>query len=90
MLKAKLINLIKLTNTTLEEYYFYKYGGSIRQVIPSEMVSGISILTNMAIALATGLILGMFIVFARYYWKITEMTKKDNLHKVENSSQIKD
>jgi len=72
-IKTKLVDLISLTNKTLDEYYSYKYGESIKQVTPAEMVSGISILMNMAIALAIGLMLGVFVVFARYYWKVSEV-----------------
>jgi capsular polysaccharide biosynthesis protein len=67
-----------------------KYGESIKQVTPAEMVSGISILTNMAIALAAGIILGVFIVFARYYWKITEVKTEDSSNKTEDVQKIRE
>lgn len=72
-IKIKLMNLINVTNQTIDDYYAYKYGTSIRQAAPAEMVSDISILVNMGIALAIGLMLGMFIVFMKYYWKTTDV-----------------
>ncbi|NLY18944.1 MAG: exopolysaccharide biosynthesis protein [Clostridiaceae bacterium] len=90
VIKTKLLSLINLTNKTLDDYYSYKYGESIKQVIPSEMVSGVSILKNMAIALAAGIILGVFIVFARYYWKITEVKTEDSSNKTEDVQKIRD
>lgn len=71
-IQTKMIDLISKTNDTLSEYYSYKYGRSIRQIVPAEMVSGINILLNMAIALAIGIMVGVFAVFIRYYWKSTE------------------
>lgn len=75
-IKTKLVDLIKVTNATIEDYYAYKYGTSIRQVAPAEMVSGINILMNLGIALAIGLMAGVFVVFIRHYWKSTEVPNK--------------
>lgn len=74
--KEKLLDLINTTNQTIEDYYSYKYGSSIRQVAPAVMVSGISIFMNIAIALAFGLFFGFITIFIRYYWKHTEGKKK--------------
>ena len=67
-IKIKLVGLIEASNDTINEYYTFKYGNSIRQVAPAEMVTGISIFTNMGIAFAIGLLIGMLVVFIRYYW----------------------
>lgn len=75
-IKTKLVDLIKVTNATIEDYYAYKYGTSIRQVAPAEMVSGVNILLNLGIALAIGLMAGVFVVFIRHYWKSTEVPDK--------------
>ena len=50
----------------------HKYGRSIRQIAPAEMVTGMNILLNMAIAFAIGIMAGVFAVILRYYWKNTE------------------
>lgn len=71
-IKEKLIDLINKTNETIEDYYSYKYGGSIKQVAPAVMVSSISIFKNIAIALALGLAIGFVVLFIRYYWRKTE------------------
>lgn len=71
-IKTKLVGLIKITNDTIEDYYSYKYGKSIRQVAPAEMVSSISIFMNLCIALALGLMGGILVIFIRFYWKNTE------------------
>ena len=71
-IKTKMIDLINKTNDTLDNYYSYKYGKSIRQLAPAEMVTGMNILMNMAIALVLGVMVGVFAVFLRYYWKSTE------------------
>lgn len=72
-IKTKLVALIQVSNDTIDDYYAFKYGKSIRQVAPAEMVAGISILMNMAIALALGLLAGMLVVFIKYYWKNSEI-----------------
>jgi len=71
-IKTKMVNLISITNDTLGDYYSYKYGRSIRQIAPAEMVTGINILMNLAIALVIGIMVGVFTVFLRYYWKSTD------------------
>lgn len=71
-IKTKLVDLITVTNQTIEDYYDYKYGTSIRQVAPAEMVTGMNILMNMAIALVIGLMAGAFAVFIIHYWKNTD------------------
>ncbi len=71
-IKTKMIDLINKTNDTLSNYYAYKYGKSIRQLAPAEMVTGMNILMNMAIALVLGVMVGVFAVFLRFYWKSTE------------------
>ncbi|NLO40820.1 MAG: exopolysaccharide biosynthesis protein [Ruminiclostridium sp.] len=71
-IKNKLIGLTKVTNDTIDEYYSYKYGKSIRQIAPAEMVSSINIIMNMGIALAVGLMVGIMIVLIRYYWRYSQ------------------
>ena len=85
-IKTKMIGLIKVTNDTIEDYYAYKYGKSIRQIAPAEMVSGINILINMGIALALGFMIGVIIVFLRYYWKHTEAKNESFEKKSEQSA----
>lgn len=71
-IKTKLMGLTEVTNDTIDDYYAYKYGKSIRQVAPAEMISDINIFMNIGIALALGLMIGIMIVFIKYYWKISE------------------
>jgi len=71
-IKTKMIDLINKTNDTLSNYYAYKYGKSIRQIAPAEMVTGMNVLMNLAIAFVIGIMVGVFTVFLRYYWKSTE------------------
>jgi capsular polysaccharide biosynthesis protein len=71
-IKTKLVDLITITNQTIEDYYDYKYGTSIRQVAPAEMVTGMNVMMNMAIALVIGLMAGAFAVFIIHYWKNTD------------------
>lgn len=71
-IKTKLVDLITVTNQTIEDYYDYKYGTSIRQVAPAEMVTGMNVMMNMAIALVIGLMAGAFAVFIIHYWKNTD------------------
>jgi len=72
IIKTKMSDLINTANDTLDDYYSYKYGRSIRQIAPAEMVTGMNILLNMAIAFAIGIMAGVFAVILRYYWKNTE------------------
>ena len=71
-IKTKMIDLINKTNDTLSNYYSYKYGKSIKQIAPAEMVTGINVLLNMLIALIIGTVIGVFAVFIKFYWKNTE------------------
>lgn len=81
-IRTKLITMINVTNTTIDDYYAYKYGGSIRQVAPAEMVNGMNVLANMGIALAIGLIVGTFMVLMKYYWINTDV----NTGKIEDNA----
>jgi len=71
-IKTKMVDLINITNDTLDNYYSYKYGRSIRQIAPAEMVTGMNVLMNLAIAFVIGIMVGVFTVFLRFYWKSTE------------------
>ncbi|NLN65344.1 MAG: exopolysaccharide biosynthesis protein, partial [Clostridiaceae bacterium] len=71
-IKTKLVDLITITNQTIEDYYDYKYGTSIRQVAPAEMVTGMNVMMNMAIALVIGLMAGAFAVFIIHYRNSTD------------------
>lgn len=84
VIKIKVLGFINITNETINDYYSYKYGGSIKQVVPAEMVSGVSLSRNLAIALAIGLMLGVFVVFARYYWKNSEVKKEEYIPKIKD------
>lgn len=75
-IKTKMTDLISITNETLDDYYSFKYGRSIRQIAPAEIVTGMNILMNMAIALVIGIMAGVFAVFIRYYWKATEKSQE--------------
>lgn len=72
-IKTEVTSLIAVTNETLDDYYAYKYGSSIKQIAPAEMVSSMNVLMNMAIALVVGLMAGVFAVFIRFYWKNTDV-----------------
>ena len=67
-----MVDLIDTTNETLNDYYAYKYGGSIKQIAPAELVNDMNILLNLAIAFVLGLMVSVFVVFMRAYWKSTE------------------
>ena len=71
-IKIKIETLINATNKTIEDYYAYRFGASIRQVTPAQMVTGMNVLLNLAIAAVIGLMIGVFVVFMRHYWKSTE------------------
>lgn len=71
-IKTKMTDFINTTNNTLEDYYSYKYESSIRQIAPAEMVSGINVLMNLAIAFVIGIMVGVFAVLIRFYWRSTE------------------
>ncbi len=71
-IKNKMVDLIDTTNETLNDYYAYKYGGSIKQIAPAELVNDMNILLNLAIAFVLGLMVSVFVVFMRFYWKSTE------------------
>jgi hypothetical protein len=71
-IKNKMVDLIDTTNETLNDYYAYKYGGSIKQIAPAELVNDMNILLNLAIAFVLGAMIGVFVVFMRFYWKSTE------------------
>ena len=81
-IRSKLVGLIKVTNDTIEDYYSYKYGKSIRQVAPAEMTTSISIFINMGIALLLGLMIGVMFVFIKFYWKSSEPKTRGNARKV--------
>ena len=74
-IKIKLLSMIDQTNQTIEDFYAFRYGKSIRQIAPAEMVTSINILMNLAIGLVIGLMIGVFVVFIRYYWKSTAANK---------------
>lgn len=78
-IKEKLIGLIGVSNDTINDYYTYKYGNSIRQVAPAGIVSEISVLKNLCIALVAGLIIGLFVVFIKHYWKVSETPVEKNV-----------
>lgn len=71
-IKTKMVALIDTTNETLDDFYAYKYGGSIKQIAPAELVNDMNILLNLAIAFVLGAMIGVFVVFMRHYWKSTE------------------
>lgn len=83
-IKTKLMGLTEVTNDTIDDYYAYKYGKSIRQVAPAEMISDINIFMNIGIALALGLLIGIFVIFIRYYWRNSEVINK----KTENGIKV--
>lgn len=68
-IKTKMIDLINKTNDTLSNYYSYKYGKSIKQIAPAEMVTGMNVLLNIAISLVIGIMVGVFAVLIKHYWK---------------------
>ncbi len=71
-IKTKMVGLIDTTNETLNDYYAYTYGGSIKQIAPAELVNDVNILMNLAIAFVLGIMVSVFVVFMRAYWKSTE------------------
>ena len=71
-IKIKIETLIGAANKTIEDYYAYRFGASIRQVTPAQVVTGMNVLLNLAIAAVIGLMIGVFVVFMRHYWKSTE------------------
>lgn len=71
-IKIKIETLINATNKTIEDYYAYRFGTSIRQVTPAQVVTGMNVLLNLAIGAVIGLMIGVFVVFMRHYWKSTE------------------
>jgi len=71
-IRIKMVDLINTTNGTLSNYYSYKYGKSIRQIAPAEMVTGMNVFLNIAISLVIGVMLGVFTVFLKQYWKSTD------------------
>lgn len=71
-IKIKIESLISAANKTIEDYYAYRFGTSMRQVTPAQVVTGMNVLLNLAIAVAIGLMIGVFVVFMRHYWKSTE------------------
>jgi capsular polysaccharide biosynthesis protein len=71
-IKIKIETLIGAANKTIEDYYAYRFGTSIRQVTPAQVVTGMNVLLNLAIAAVIGLMIGVFVVFMRHYWKSTE------------------
>lgn len=77
-IKSKMSDLVTKTNDTLEDYYLYKYENNIRQIAPAEIETGINILMNLAIAFVAGIMIGIFAVLLRYYWKSTENEKISN------------
>jgi capsular polysaccharide biosynthesis protein len=48
------------------------------------MVSEISLLMNIAIALALGIMLSVFIVFARYYWKVSAVKTEEDIPQIKD------
>jgi len=81
-IKIKIETLIGAANKTIEDYYAYRFGTSIRQVTPAQVVTGMNVLLNLAIAVVLGVLAGIFTVFMRHYWKSTETV----LEKRENGS----
>jgi|LSQX01.3.fsa_nt_gb capsular polysaccharide biosynthesis protein len=79
-IQTRIETLISVTNKTIEDYYAYRYGTSIRQVTPAQVVTGMKVLLNLAIAVVIGLMIGVSVVFMRHYWKSTEpvSVKREN------------
>ena len=87
-IKTKIETLISITNKTIEDYYAYKFGTSIRQITPAQVVTGMNVLLNLAIAIVIGLMIGVFVVFMRHYWKSTEsVQEKSDNGNMENIEQ---
>lgn len=68
----KLNNWIELTNKTVNEYYETKYyGRAVVQLTPAEItnIKYEKLVLNLAIAFVIGLMVSIFIVFFREYWR---------------------
>jgi len=79
-IKIKIETLVNATNKTIEDYYAYRFGTSIRQITPAQVVTGMNVILNLAIAAVIGLMIGVFVVFMRHYWRSTEAApeKREN------------
>ncbi len=84
-IKTKLVGLIQVSNDTIDDYYAFKYGKSIRQVVPAEMVAGINVFINLGVALAVGLIAGIFVVLIKNYWKNSELGIPEERNKLKEA-----
>ncbi|MGM0568874.1 MAG: hypothetical protein ACQESB_06645, partial [Elusimicrobiota bacterium] len=65
----KLTGIIKNTEDTVEEYYQQKMGRAIMRLSPVEIYNNSGLKRNVILALVLGLMLGVFFVFLRAFWK---------------------
>ncbi|MSU00251.1 Wzz/FepE/Etk N-terminal domain-containing protein [Tissierella pigra] len=71
IIKVKLIEWIDIINETASEYYEIKFSKAIMKISPVEIYNDVNMKLNVAIAGVLGLMLGIFVVFFREYWKNT-------------------
>ena len=68
-IEAKLTGIIKNTENTVEEYYRQKMGRAIMRLSPVEIYNNSRLKRNVILAFVLGLMLGVFFVFLRAFWK---------------------
>lgn len=81
-IKEKLVYWIKVINDTASEYYDVKFSKAIMKISPVEIYTDVNVKLNMAISLVLALMISIFYVFFREYWKSTSImgNKKSKLN----------
>lgn len=68
-IKGKLLDWIEIINNTAAEYYEVKFSKAIMKISPVEIYNDVNMKLNVAISAVLGLMLGVFVVFFREYWR---------------------
>ena len=71
-IKAKLLDWIEIINDTADEYYEIKFSKAIMKISPVEIYNDVNMKLNVAISLVLSLMLGVFVVFFREYWRTSK------------------
>lgn len=71
-IKTKLENWIEVINETASEYYEVKFSKAIMKISPVEIYNEVNMKLNVAISMVLALMLGVFVVFFREYWRTSK------------------
>ena len=79
-IKGKLQHWIEMTNLTAEEYDGEKLSKAVMRVSPVEIYKQENLKLNLAVAGLLGIMLGVFVVFFKEYWKNSSAANREEIY----------